>query len=196
METTETTAQKSAMDKGAQYERRVTAYHEAGHVAAYAEVAEKHGMTVAQVVGEASILGNRGSRGRVRPIFGFTFDEEPTILYAGWAAMSEFDLVDPLNGWEGDFEKADEMIRMRICFDRHKEMGIPLFVRQVEPDTHIARKEWRKQMKVAVKELQPHQKKFKAAARKLVHRHRAYIEKVAQLLLERKTVQGSELPEL
>jgi ATP-dependent Zn protease len=147
-------------------------------------------------VGDVTIRPSRSTRGKVRPIFGFTFDEEPTILYAGYAAMKEFGLEDPLYGWEGDFEKADEMIRCKIRYERHKRLGIPLFVDQVKPATHMARKEWHKKVKVATKELQPCQKKFEAAARKLVHRHRAYIEKVAQLLLERETVQGSELPEL
>jgi ATP-dependent Zn protease len=178
------------------YERRVTAYHEAGHVLAFAVIGKKHGLKVAEVVGDASIKPKRSTNGRVRPVYGFYWGEEAVIFYAGHAAELEFGLENPLWGWMRDYEMADEAIRNIVRHRRSDKLGIPMFAWQVKPDTHAARKEWRRKMRVTEAEIAPHAKRFKAQARRLVAKHRDYVENVARLLIERETVEGKELPEL
>lgn len=178
------------------YERRTTAYHEAGHVLAYAVAGKKKGLKVGQVVSKASIRPKRGTLGRVHPLWGFGWEDEAVILYAGHAAELEFDRYNPLWGWMGDYERADEMFKGVIEYQRAEKLGIPQFVHQVEPATHAARREWKRKLRVKPDEIKPYAKKFEAAARRLVKKHRDYIEKVATLLLDKEVVEGTELPEL
>jgi ATP-dependent Zn protease len=150
------------------YERQTTAYYEAGHVLAYAAAGKKKGLKVGQVVSKASIRPNRGTLGRVHPLW----------------------------GWMSDYERADEMFKGVIQYQRAEKFGIPQFVHQVEPATHAARCEWKRKLRVKLDEIKPYAKKFNAAARRLVKKHRGYIEKVAALLLSNETINGTELPEL
>jgi ATP-dependent Zn protease len=81
-------------------------------------------------------------------------------------------------------------------YQRAEKLGIPASVRQVKPETHEARREWRRKMRVTGDEIKPYAKRFKAAARRLVKKYRDYIEKVAALLLDKEDIEGTELPEL
>jgi ATP-dependent Zn protease len=57
-------------------------------------------------------------------------------------------------------------------------------------------KEWRKAVRVSKKEWKPEFDRMRRKARRLARKHRDWIERVAKLLMEKRTLTDKEIPEL
>jgi hypothetical protein len=181
----------------------ITAIHEAGHVLG-ARLAGSE-------IYEATIVPSKRFHGYVKANT-FLYSEEGMVEFLlGHAAELEFGF----DSWgEGhDYAQVEKALKDPIRWRKSKAWAkandqketFIVSCWQISPRSrwdaktgqHVSLvKEWRKAVRVSKKEWKPEFGRLRRKARRLARKHRAYIEKVARLLVEKRTLTGKEIPQL
>jgi len=172
----------------------VTAIHEAGHVAVCLALGGKcHYVT---------IVPWRGFLGHAKTATG-DYEKQAIISFAGQQAELVFKFNTrhvPCSAARAgtkcsrDLDHADQWIRWMLKSRRAKKLHVPVFEWNVKRRSLV--REWRKKMRVTKEEVLPHAVRLTGEARRLVRKHRSYIERLAKLLIEKRTLEESDIPVL
>jgi hypothetical protein len=202
----------NALDKTGEEARAVrdwhTAYHEAGHAL---------GCRLAGVpVVKATIEPKKNWGGHVQHTVLVGFEDGALISLLGRAAEIEFGVPDNF-GHDADYAKAEKDIKTSIRMDKcaawSKRTGIwaTLMGRKtavthrwdVSPRVryeggklvdHVA--DWKRSVRVKPGEWKAEFDRLRRKARRLARKHRDWIERVAKLLAEKRTLTDKEIPQL
>jgi len=182
----------------------VSAIHEGGHVLG-ARLAGSE-------IYEATIVPSKSFDGWVKTDT-FSHREEGMVeALLGHAAELEFGLRYSW-GAEHDYAKVEKTLKERIRWRKSKawakanDQGETAIISdsEIHPrsrwDAKTGRRvnlvnDWRKAVRVSRKEWKLEFDRLRRKARRLARKHRAYIEKVATLLVEKCTVTDEEIPQL
>jgi hypothetical protein len=163
----------------------ITAVHEAGH-ALGARLAGSE-------ITEATVVPTANYSGQVHTMT-FGWEQGITECLLGHAAELEFGYQGDY-GHGGDYDQAQKLLKDLIKYERSETLGIPHFEWDVRPryayrDGKYVNllQEWRNKMRVKKSEWKPRFDSYRRRARRLAKKHRAYIEKVALLLVEKSTL--------
>ncbi|MDR0910945.1 MAG: ATP-dependent zinc metalloprotease FtsH [Spirochaetaceae bacterium] len=184
-------------------ERRMTAYHEAGHALLhyYLKHADPlHKVTIVphgQALGMAMSLPEEDSYSRTRG----WIEDRIAICYGGWAAEKLF-FDETTTGTKADLEQASEMARRMVCEwgmaegigpVSYGEDEAPIFLgREIARHKNYSEDTAQKIDKAVIDILESSRKH----AETILHEHKTGLEKLAEALLEKETMTDAEVREL
>jgi cell division protease FtsH len=184
-------------------ERRMTAYHEAGHslLHYYLKNADPlHKVTIVphgRALGLAMSLPEEDSYSRTKG----WIEDRITIMYGGWAAEKLF-YNETTTGTKQDLQQASELARRMACeWGMAEGIGPIAYGQEDEPifiGKEIARhkdysEDTARRIDTAVKEVLD---RCLAAAQKILLDHKDELEKLAEALVVRETLADDEIREL
>ncbi len=191
------------------------AYHEAGHVLGFRLAGTK--------IKEATILPSRHYDGHVVANEYTKIEDGVVCDCLGHAAEVEFGVY---NGWGGhgsDYEHAEERLKDPIKWARSKAWALAhgyvheeTTYYEYEGEQHIRDeagkpkflynrfdfrlgadyRDWRKVTRIAKKDWKPEFDRLVRKARRLAKKHHAYIQQVAELLMQHNTLTDDQIPQL
>lgn len=192
-----------------QSERMMVAVHEAGHVLGC--------RIVGTPVVKATIEPTKKNDGHVLHTKMVTWEDSALISYMGRAAELEFGYKDDDWGSYLDYEHSEKELREDMRFQKSKAWSARSGIWgrlngrkttvyaawDINPRTRWENgkpvdmvRDWKKSVRVTKKEIQPTIDRLRRKARRLARKHHNYIERVANLLLEKGTLTDEEIPQL
>jgi cell division protease FtsH len=184
-------------------ERRMTAYHEAGHALLhyYLKNADPlHKVTIVphgRALGLAMSLPEEDSYSRTKG----WIEDRITIMYGGWAAEKLF-YSETTTGTKQDLQQASELARRMTCeWGMAEEIGPIAYGQEDEPifiGKEIARhkdysEDTARRIDAAVKAVLD---RCRTAAERILEDHRAELEKLAETLVTKETLVDEEIRDL
>ncbi len=184
-------------------ERRMTAYHEAGHALLhyYLKNADPlHKVTIVphgRALGLAMSLPEEDSYSRTKG----WIEDRITIMYGGWAAEKLF-YNETTTGTKQDLQQASELARRMTCeWGMAEDIGPIAYGQEDEPifiGKEIARhkdysEDTARRIDAAVKAVLD---RCRTAAERILEEHRAELEKLAETLVTKETLVDEEIRDL
>lgn len=178
----------------------ITAVHEAGHCLG-ARLAKSE-ITEATIIPKGS--GMRASEGHIRSTT-IAWEDAITEFLLGHAAEVEFGYPYGI-GHGSDYERAEKELKdmlkrpKRQVWNRangyKEEDRTPILGARWEFRTNAMWQDWKKTTRLTNAEWKPEFDKRVRRARRLAKKYRAWIEQVAKLLMEKRTLTNEQIPQL